>query len=131
MNKYYWISAVGEPKLIESEASVNNVWHDLMNDPDHDLCFESVPNIIGPDLVFLVDDCSKLKPHSVNKFASLFYPGSSFGDYIAGDVLVAKLIYVPYTDDNGILFYEHDIGSLSQHDLDFINLLLEHHYGSF
>ena len=130
MNKYYYIPAVGEPKLIESEESVNKIWHDMMNDPDHHLCFETVHNRIGPDILFLVDECGKLKPHSVNKFASLFYPGTPFGDYIAEDVLIAKLIDVPYIEDNMILFYEKDIGSLAQHDIDFINFLLENYHGS-
>lgn len=130
MNKFYWIPAVGEPKLIESADSVNKVWHDLMNDPHHHLLFESVHNIIAPDIVFLVDECGKLKPHSVNKFASIFYPGTPFGDYIAGDVLFAKIIDVPYIEDNEILFYEKDIGSLSQHDIDLINFLFEDYYES-
>lgn len=125
MNKYYWIPTFGEPKLIESEESVNKVWHDLMNDPDHHLCFETVHNRICYDIVFLVDECGKLKSHFVNKFASLFYPGTIFGDYIAGDVLIAKLIDIPYIEDNKVLFYEKDIGSLSQHDIDLINHLLE------
>lgn len=127
MNKFYWIPAVGEPKLIESDDSVNKVWHDLMNDLDHHLLFESVHNRIAPDIVFLVDECGKLKPHFVNRFASLFYPGTSFGDYIAGDVLIAKIIDVPYIEDNEVLFFEKDIGSLSQHDIDLINFLLEVH----
>lgn len=130
MNKFYWIPAVGEPKLIESEESVNKVWHDLMQDPDHFLCFETVHNRIGSEILFLVDECGKLKPHSVNKFASLFYPGTPFGDYIAGDVLIAKLIDVPYIEDNEVLFYEKDIGSLSQSDIDLINYLLENYHGS-
>lgn len=127
MNKFYWIPAVGEPKLIESEDSVNKVWHDLMNDPDHHLLFESVHNRIALDILFLVDECGKLKPHFVNKFASLFYPGASFGDYIAGDVLIAKLIDVPYIEDNEVLFYEKDIGSLSDDDIRLIQFSLEHH----
>lgn len=125
MNKYYWIPAVGEPKLIESEESVNKVWHDLMNDPDHHLCFEMVHNRISYDIVLLVDECGKLKSHFVNKFASLFYPGTPFGDYIAGDVLIAKLIDVPYIEDNKVLFYETDIGSLSDDDIRLIQFLLE------
>lgn len=124
MNKFYWIPAVGEPKLIESEDTVNKVWHDLMNDPDHHLLFESVHNRIAPDILFLVDECGKLKPHSVNAFASLFYPGTSFGDYIAGDVLIAKLIDVPYIEDNEVSFYEKDIGSLTRHDITLINYFL-------
>ena len=127
MNKFYWIPAVGEPKLIESEDSVNKVWHDLMNDPDYHLLFESVHNRIAPDIVFLVDECGKLKKHFVNFFASSFYPGFFFGDYIAGDVLIAKLVDVPYIEDEKVLFYEKDIGSLSQDDIDFINFLLEVH----
>lgn len=127
MNKYYWIPAAGEPKLIESDVSVNNVWHDLMNDPDHHLCFETVHNRIAYDIVFLVDECGKLKPHHVNHFVSLFYPGTSFGDYIAGDVLIAKIIDGPYIEDNEVLFFEKDIGSLSQDDIDLIDFLLEVH----
>lgn len=128
MNKFYWIPAVGEPQLIESEHSVNKVWHDLMNDPDHHLLFESVHNRIAPDIVFLVDECGKLKTHKINKFASLFYLGTLFGDYIAGDVLVAKIIDVPYIEDNKTLFYEKDIGSLTDDDIRLIKFLLENQY---
>lgn len=129
MNKYYWIPVIGDPKLIESEDSVNKVWHELMNDPDHHLLFESVHNLISPDIVFLVDECGKLKKHYINLFASLFYPGTNFGDYIAGDVLIAKIIDVPYIEDNEILFYEKDIGSLSDDDIRFIQSLLENQNG--
>ena len=129
MNKFYWIPAVGEPKLIESEDSVNKVWHDLMNDPDHHLLFESVHNRIASDIVFLVDECGKLKKHFVNHFASSFYSGISFGDYIAGDVLIAKIIDVPYIEDDKVLFYEHDIGSLTEHDIRLIQSLLVSYNG--
>lgn len=129
MNKFYWIPAVGEPKLIESEDSVNKVWHDLMNDPDYNLLFESVHNRISTDIVFLVDECGKLKSHFVNMFASIFYPGTPFGDYIAGDVLIAKIIDVPYIEDENVLFYEKDIGSLTNDDLRLIQFLLEFHNG--
>lgn len=124
MYNYYWIPAVGEPQLIESEESVNKVWHDLMNDPDHHLLFESVHNRLSSDIVFLVDECGKLKPHAINKFASLFYPGTSFGDYIAGNVLICKIIDVPYTEDNEVLFYEKDLGSLTSQDITLINYFL-------
>lgn len=130
MNKFYWIPAVGEPKLIESEDSVNKVWHDLMNGPDHHIIFETVHIQNTYDIVMLVDECGKLKSHFVNKFASLLYPGFTFGDYIAGDILIAKIIEVPYIEDNEILFFERDIGSLSQDDIDLINHLLEVHHGS-
>ena len=125
MYKYYWIPAIGEPKLIESEDSVNKVWHDLMNDPEHHLCFQMVHNIIAAEIVFLVDDCGKMKDHKVNHFGSSFYPGTNYGDYIAGDVLIAKIIDVPYIEDNEVFFFEKDIGSLSQDDIDLIEYLLE------
>lgn len=136
MNKFYWIPAVGEPKLIESEDSVNKVWHDLMNDPDHNLCFEMVHNIISPEIVFLVDDCGKMKEHKVNHFGSSFYPGTNYGDYIAGDLLVARIVDVPcfeddlpFFEDIEIPFFEKDIGSLTLPDIDLIYFLLEVHNG--
>lgn len=125
MNKFYWIPAVGEPKLIESEESVNKVWHDLMNDPDHHLLFECVHNLISPDIVFLVDECGKMKNHQVNNFGSALYPGTPYGDYIAGNLLVARIVEVPYEKDGEVLFFEHDIGSLTTSDIDFIYFCLE------
>ena len=124
MNKFYWIPAVGEPKLIETEDSVNTVWHDLMNDSDHHLCFEVVHNLISPDIVFLVDECGKMKDHEVNHFGSCFYPGTPYGDYIPGDLLVARIVSVPSEEDGDVLFFEHDIGSLEQHDIDLIQFYL-------
>lgn len=124
MNKYYWIPANGDPQVIESDLNINKLWHQLMNDPDSDLCFETVcmnkSREPFDNLIMMVDECGKLKDHYFNVFATAFYLGGDFGDYIAGDVLVCKMILVPYEEDGKILFYEHDLGSLSDSDLEYL-----------
>ena len=43
------------------------------------------------DLVMIVDESGKLYDKRVNPLASLLYPGTVYGDYIVGDVLLGKM----------------------------------------
>lgn len=111
MNNYLVIHADGSlPLFIPQYGSINETWHILMNDLDHNLCFECVKmDTPFDDLFMLVDDAAKLRPHSVNLIASEFYPGMKYGDYIAGTVMVCRMGLVPYTCDDGVVLMEHDL----------------------
>lgn len=128
-NDFLVIPADGStPFFIPQCGSINDTWHNLMRDPDRDLCFESV-KMDAPfdDLVILVDDCCKLRPHVVNELASLFYPGSSFGDYIAGTAMVARIGLVSYDCGDGEVIQEHDILPLLPAHVAYFDYIIEHY----
>lgn len=58
-------------------------------------CFEVVhlPRFPLPGIVMLVDESGKCKEKSVNPIASVLYAAGC--DYIAGDALLVKLVYIP------------------------------------
>lgn len=97
------------PFFIPQIGSVNDTWHNLMCDLDHKLCFESVPmDTPFDDLIMLVDDCGKLRPHVINDNASSFYVGRKYSDYIAGTAMVCRTGLVCYTSEE-CDFMEHDL----------------------
>lgn len=113
------------PYFIHQEGSINDTWHMLMRDPDRHLHFESVPmDTPFDDLYMLVDECGKLRPHSVNYFASTFYSGIKFGDYIAGTAMVCRMGLVPYTSEYGD-FLEHDLLPLLPDHVAYFNRIID------
>ncbi len=82
----------------------NSRVHELLNCTYYELVS------IKGDCYFIVDELGKLcKPlKEINRKASLFYPGTNFGDPIVGDVIIAKHGYV-----NG----EPDAVGLDEEDL--------------
>lgn len=127
-NDFLVIPADGsKPYFIPQCGSVNDTWHNLMRDPDRELLFECVPiAAFGvKDLIFMVDECGKLKPHQVNAFASLFYPGFNFGDYLAGTVMVARMGLVKTELAPGEYIEEHDLLPLTEYHVNVFKSLLE------
>lgn len=68
----------------------NSKVHELLNCEYYELVS------IKGDCYFIVDELGKVcKPaKEINRKASLFYPGTNFGDPIVGDVIIAKHGYV-------------------------------------
>lgn len=59
------------------------------------------------DVILIVDESGKLKPHKFNLMGSYFY-NVGFMDYIAGDCIIARIGLVPSSDPD-FPFPEHDI----------------------
>lgn len=93
--------------------TVNSMIHRYI---DCDL-FEIVPLPIS-NLILIVDECGKLKSHDVNQLASKLYPGTPYGDYIAGDVIIGRIGLVQTDVIDGESFFEHDILPLRPHEED-------------
>ena len=78
------------------------------------------------DLLMLVDDMGKVSdpPKRINPLASMFYPGTNYGDPIVGDVLLGK---------SGLFNGEPDVTGLFDPALNhFYNILInlkESYYG--
>lgn len=126
-NDFLVIPADGSmPFFIPQFGSINDTWHNLMRDPDRDLCFETVVmDAPFDDLIMLVDDAAKLRPHSLNEFASDFYVGSAYGDYIAGTAMCCRIGLVPFTCDDGEVIMEHDLFPLLPCHLDYFQRLID------
>lgn len=93
-NTFLLLKANGELSRVNmpvgDAGAFNSRVHELIN------CkYYEVVNI-KPDYYFIVDELGKVTdpPKAINKKASLFYPGSNFGDPIVGDVIIAKEGYV-------------------------------------
>lgn len=116
-----------KPYFIPQCGSISDTWHNLMRDPDRELLFEcvSIAAFGVEDLIFMVDECGKLKPHSVNSFASLFYTGTQFGDYLAGTVMVARLGLVKTELAPGEYIEEYDLLPLTEYHVNVFKSLLE------
>lgn len=80
--------------------------------------FEIVHFPIG-NLILIVDECGKLKPHDVNQLASKLYPGTPYGDYIAGDVIIGRIGLVQTDIIDGNPFLEPYILPLRPHEQEF------------
>lgn len=79
--------------------------------------YEVVSVPIG-DLILIVDECGKLKPHDINQLASKLYLGTPYGDYIAGDVIIGRIGLIQTDVIDGKPFYEHDILPLRSFEMD-------------
>ena len=80
-------------------------------------CIETVA--VGHGLVLLVDESGKIKdpPQPLNPFASRFYRGSMFGDFIHGTVVFCNLAMIPGD-------YEFDLYPLTSDQLSLVELVL-------
>ena len=92
---------------------------EIFNDKIHELIgcqYYELVSIKG-DCYFIVDELGKVckPPKEINRKASLFYPGTNFGDPIVGDVIIAKHGYV-----NG----EPDAVGLDEEDLRYFEDLI-------
>lgn len=70
------------------------------------------PVYIYSDLIMLVDETGKLTDKPINVRASMFYPGTAYGDPIVGDVLLCSLKWVVTVMDDGEPIRERDFGPL-------------------
>ena len=67
---------------------------------------------IHSDLIMLVDETGKLTGKPLNVRASMFYPGTAYGDPIVGDVVFCSLKWVTTVMPDGERIRERDFGPL-------------------
>lgn len=96
--KYLIIPA--DPKrsvyFVSFERSSDHVFNDTVHREIDCDCYERVQIHANISCSFLVDECGKIKdpPKPFNYRASIFYPGTAFGDPLVGDVFVCDVDYV-------------------------------------
>ena len=119
--QYIYITTNGDISIVDipSEELSRRV-HELIDCELFEIV--SLPNY--GDLLMIVDETGKLTGKRCNPVASAVYPGTAYGDYIVGDVLIGKVCLKDGTYDVGGL-----MDPAANYFFKFFNLIKESYYG--